>query len=376
MFKVRAMETDDGALPDYLPYSDEVEVMQADEAALIAQVVASMQRISAMVFDRRRHAVRNAHAKSHGILRGTLSIPADLPAHLRQGLFARPASYPVVLRYSSAPGDILKDAVPAPKGLAIKVIGVSGRKVMVGHEDAMTQDFLLANHPVIPFGTIGAYWKVEQLREAHANDDEVLIKAGSAIARNAAKALEVAGIDSALLPSHSVSNRHILGETFHSMAALRFGRYIAKISVAPLSSSVRALAGKTYDPTSSPSVLRDQVVDFFRNQGAEFEVRAQLCTDLKNMPVEDASVPWSESLSPQQPIARIIVAPQDAFSAQRRVYADEVLSFNPWHCLPEHRPLGSIMRVRLASYAASSAFRHAMNQQPSVEPRSRADLPF
>ena len=139
---------------------------------------------------------------------------------------------------------------------------------------------------------------------------------------------------------------------------------------------MRALTGKPFDPAVAPSALRDQVVDFFRKHGAEYELRAQLCTDLRSMPVEDASIPWSETRSPQQPIARIILPPQDAYSAQRQVYADEVLSFNPWHCLPEHRPLGSIMRVRLASYAASSAFRHAMNQQPSIEPRSRADVPF
>jgi hypothetical protein len=361
---------------DYLPYSEDIEVIQPDEAALIEQVVASMQRIGAMVFDKHRHALRNAHAKSHGILRGTLSVPSDLPEHLRHGLFARPGSYPVVLRLSSAPGDIYGDEIPAPKGMAIKVIGVPGRKLLAGHEDALTQDFLLANHNIIPFGTIAAYWKVEQLREAHARDGALLQKTGASFARRLVKLLDVAGVDRALLPSHSLANRHILGETFHSMAALRFGSYVAKFSVAPLSTSVRALTGQAYDPAEAPSILRDQVVRFFRHHGAEYELRAQLCTDLASMPVEDASVPWPESKSPQQPVARIILPPQDAYTAQRQVYADEMLSFNPWHCLPEHRPLGSIMRVRLAAYAASSQFRHAMNRQPAVEPRSRADVPF
>jgi hypothetical protein len=27
--------------------------------------------------------------------------------------------------------------------------------------------------------------------------------------------------------------------------------------------------------------------------------------------------------------------------------------FNPWNCLPEHRPLGSVNRIRLAVYLAS-----------------------
>ncbi|MEK1942330.1 MAG: hypothetical protein AAAB16_18325, partial [Pseudomonas sp.] len=38
-------------------------------------------------------------------------------------------------------------------------------------------------------------------------------------------------------------------------------------------------------------------------------------------------------------------------------------SFNPWHALPEHRPLGGINRLRKAVYEAVSAYRHERNQQ-------------
>jgi hypothetical protein len=138
---------------------------------------------------------------------------------------------------------------------------------------------------------------------------------------------------------------------------------------------VRALRGAAYDPAHAPSALRDQIVEFFRNQGAEYELRAQLCTDLARMPVEDASVRWSERASPQQPLATLRFAPQDAYSAARRVYADDVLSFNPWHCIAEHRPLGSIMRARIRSYEASALFRHEMNRQPRREPRSIDEVP-
>ncbi|WP_418955610.1 hypothetical protein [Streptomyces tritici] len=44
--------------------------------------------------------------------------------------------------------------------------------------------------------------------------------------------------------------------------------------------------------------------------------------------------------------------------AARRRYADDVLSFSPWHALEAHRPLGSIMRSRRAARPASSDFRH------------------
>jgi hypothetical protein len=85
------------------------------------------------------------------------------------------------------------------------------------------------------------------------------------------------------------------------------------------------------------------------------------------MPIEDASIDWPQELSPYQPVATLTIPSQDAYSPARRVFADDVLSFNPWHCIDEHRPLGSIMRARIKAYEASSAFRHTMNAQPRIE---------
>jgi hypothetical protein len=86
-------------------------------------------------------------------------------------------------------------------------------------------------------------------------------------------------------------------------------------------------------------------------------------------------VPWPDTVSPHQRIAKITFPAQEAYSAARRAYADDVLSFNPWHALTDHRPLGSIMRVRIKAYEASTAFRHKVNNSPRVEPRDIAELP-
>ena len=169
-------------------------------------------------------------------------------------------------------------------------------------------------------------------------------------------------------------NNHILGETYTTLGAIRYGDYVAKVSVAPLSENVKALAGKEMD-VSEPGAYRDMVVDFFRTQGAEYELRAQLCTDLKTMPVEDASIDWPQDQSPYQALGKIVIPAQDTFSPARRVFADDVLSFNPFHCLPEHLPLGSINRVRIKAYASSTNYRHAMNAQPKVEPTDINQLP-
>lgn len=346
----------------YIRYADSIEVKQPDEDQLIDNIVASMARVNRQTFDKHRHATRDAHVKSHGILKGVLSVYSDLPDPLRQGLFSAPKDYPVVVRFSSAPGDFHADEIRAPKGMAIKVIGV-------------TQDLLLVNLPVIAFGHAAAYWDIQQKVEKHADDPEIIQRLTAEAANKLSGALGLVGRQSPILEGLGASNHHILGETFYSMAALRYGDYVAKICAAPLSESVRQLTGKVVETKGHPSVFRDLIVDFFKSGSAEYELRAQLCTDLHQMPVEDASVEWPESLSPYQPVAKLTFAPQDAYSPARRVYADDVISFNPWRCLPEHRPLGSIMRARIKAYEESTRFRHEMNVQPRVEPQDITEVP-
>jgi hypothetical protein len=93
------------------------------------------------------------------------------------------------------------------------------------------------------------------------------------------------------------------------------------------------------------------------------------------MPVEDPTVPWPEDLSPYIPVARLTAGPQNAYSPARRVFVDEILSFNPFHCLAAHRPLGNIMRARRPVYARSSAYRHEMDGRPMTEPHDISELP-
>ncbi|WP_240884087.1 catalase family protein [Sphingomonas sp. SFZ2018-12] len=317
--------------------------------------------------------MRDAHAKSHGFLKGEL-IVHELPSHLRQGLFARPANYPVVIRLSSAPGDIHSDTIPAPRGMAIKVIGVDGERLLP-EDKGHNQDFLLVNIPTLSFGTIGKYRQLISLLEKNAQNPAFLQRAMAGVARGVEAAVEAVGVEpGATLRGLARDNNHLLGETYHSMAAIRFGDYIAKISAAPLSDNVRALTGKDVG-TVEDATMRDLVVEHFRDQGAEYQLRAQLCADLDKMPVEDAAVLWPEELSPHQPIATLRIPPQDAYSPARRVYGDDVLSFNPWHGIRDHQPLGSIMRVRIAAYERSTRYRHEMNAQPRAEPASIDVIP-
>ena len=44
------------------------------------------------------------------------------------------------------------------------------------------------------------------------------------------------------------------------------------------------------------------------------------------------------------------------------------LSYNPWHSIPEHRPLGNQSRARRKMYLELSKLRHTMNNVPHYEP--------
>jgi len=84
------------------------------------------------------------------------------------------------------------------------------------------------------------------------------------------------------------------------------------------------------------------------------------------MPVEDTTVEWSESDSPFVPVARIEIKKQTFVENQKTC---ENLSFNPWHALPEHRPVGVMNRVRKPLYLEVARYRRSMNGAPLCEPK-------
>ena len=98
-----------------------------------------------------------------------------------------------------------------------------------------------------------------------------------------------------------------------------------------------------------------------------FDFLIQVQTDPVTMPVEDSLVVWDEELAPFQRVALVRIPRQDIDISRNREIA-ETLSFNPWHSLTDHRPLGAINRARKAIYEALSEFRHQRNGVARREP--------
>ena len=362
--------------PTYVKYSDDLEQVAPDEDELVGKIVKSLHGNNEFAYRKYKHGIRDAHAKSHGILRGELTVYPDLPDELRQGLFATPATYPVIARLSSTFGAIRSDQIRGVRGLGIKAIGVHGPRALPD-DQAVTQDFILVTHREFPFADVRAYqekgmpsaWLLARLPDA-------VIEPVTQLIAGTQRVLSPVGVSlPSVLAVFVPPNTNILGDTFYSSAPLRYGEYVAKICYAPLSDSVTALQGQPVPRGAGPDAFTDMVVEFFRNNSAEYELRVQLCTDLQTMPIEDASVAWPESESPHRGVAKITYPVQDAYSPERRAFGDDVLSYNSWRALAAHRPLGSINRLKKRVYEASSQFRHDVNHVPRLEPTDIAQLP-
>jgi hypothetical protein len=102
-------------------------------------------------------------------------------------------------------------------------------------------------------------------------------------------------------------------------------------------------------------------------EDAFFDVRLQLQTDSHLMPLENNGVYWPEKLSPRRSVATLRI-PKQTFASQAQLDFARKLSYNPWHSIPEHRPLGNQSRARKHMYDTLSKYRHQMNNVPLYEP--------
>lgn len=345
-------------------FEPSVETVADDELQTQSELVATLLGMSRAMADHTGHAARSVHAKSHGLLHGELRVQGGLPEPLAQGLFAAPGRHAVVMRLSTPPAEMLDDRVSLPRGMALKVMDVEGERVE-GSEAHTTQDFLFVDGPVFPAPDAKGFLKSLKLLAGTTDKAPNAKRVLSSVLQGVEKAVEaVGGQSGTLIAMGGHPEVHPLGATFFTQVPLRYGNYIAKLQLVPVSSNLVALEGQPIDLDGKPDGTREAVMDVVRQEPAEWELRVQLCVDLERMPVEDASVEWPQDLSPFLPVARITTTPQAGWSDALSREIDDGMSFNPWHALAAHRPLGNVMRARKPAYAASSNYRSERNGCP------------
>lgn len=297
-------------------------------------------------------ARRDAHPKSHGCVHGTFRVRPDLPADLQAGLFRPGAEYAAVVRFSNgSPNAAGDDHTGDTRGMATKLYGVAGDKLAADPAAPDAHDFIQISSPYFFVNDSHGYTEFFQR-----------VDSGSLLA--------MAKIPFILGWSGTINAAHMLGQkidnpldvTYYSVTPYQFGlgegRRAVKYSATPCTPPAPAPA----DGDEGPNFLRHAMQGRLAQMGACFDFRLQLRPD-DSFAVEDVITEWDETAAPFVTVATLTIPPQTFDTAAQNATC-EALSFNPWHALPDHKPLGTINRMRRFVYETISALRHQMNDTP------------
>lgn len=341
------------------PVSTE-EVIPAGEAAHTQAIINDAIRIVEQHRDNTR-VLRDAHAKSHGCVKAEVTVLPEISSDLRAGVFAEPGkTWQAWMRLSNGNAFPQFDRVRDARGMAIKLLDVPGTKLMTSPAHTGEQDFVMFNHPVFFVRDVAEY---RQNFNAQSNGEKVTAFFPSWDPRSwEIRHLIIALKTLAPAPDSPVST------TYSSISPYKLGEANIKYRVIPDPQSCPPYQLPEQN-TGLPNFLRNalyQQVSLDRVPAC-FALQVQRQNPEHYMPIEDTSVEWDEDISPFVTLARIKVPAQDFDSREQNLACDN-LSFNPWHGLPEHRPIGGINRLRKAVYEAVSAYRHQRNGASEATP--------
>ncbi len=334
------------------PVSSE-EQIPADEAAYTAGIIEDAIRVVEQHRDNTR-VLRDAHAKAHGCVRAEVTVKAELDESLRYGVLAEPGkTWQAWMRLSNGNAYPQFDRARDARGMAIKLLDVPGTKLMNNPRSAGDQDFVMFNHPAFFVRDVAEY---RSNFAAQADGKKALAFFPSWDPRT----WEVRHLIIAL-KTLSPAPASPVETTYNSIAPFKLGPHNIKYRVIPIPENCPAYAIPKPN-TDLPNFLRSALYQQLSldRMPACFALQVQRQNPDYYMPIEDPSVEWDEKIAQFETVADIRLLAQDFDSSEQNLFCDN-LSFNPWHALPEHRPIGGINRLRKAVYEAVSVYRHDRN---------------
>ncbi|WP_245460500.1 catalase [Rhizobium leguminosarum] len=310
--------------------------------------------------------LRGQHYKQHGCVFATFEVLADLPERLKIGVFAKPKAYTAYIRFSN--GAQLDDTKPDIHGMAIKLTGVAGRKILEGEEDAATHDFVLADKPVFFIRNTSDYVRFMADFAQSAPRGEPPLAFIAWLKENRPEDLPV------LLGFRQQVQDSPLAARYWSQVPYAYGlddAQVCRYSVVPTKEN---LVSPIPSEARGAGYLREAMIGHITRAArpAVFDFCVQLNDDTSASTINNPTVEWT---TPVEPVARITIPPQ-TFTSTAQLAFGENLSFTPWHAMPEHRPLGEINEVRRRVYLSSSGLRHETNQVVRREPTGNEHWSF
>ena len=296
---------------------------------------------------------RGGNTKTHGIVRGEFIVHDDLPENLRRGIYAQPHTYRAWVRFSG-PGPYITPDIDDVgfMSISIKLMGVPGPKLM--DEEKFTLDMFGVSTPtfVTPDTKANAQLQIESVKNA--SIFYFLNFHRSHVLDFIMQSLWIKTQSSPFEAPYFSCVPYLLGEG----QAMQY-------SVWPKTKKRTPIPRLPLRPPDD--YLRDAMVASLAEEDVEFDIRLQLQTDPHLMPIENNAVLWPEKLSPRISAATLRI-PRQTFNSPAQMEFAKRLSYNPWHCVAEHRPLGNQSRARRRMYAELSKLRHTMNDVPHYEP--------
>jgi Catalase len=322
------------------------EDIPRNEAAATSRIVSLIRDTVTQGHTEEGRAHRDAHRKAHGCVKATFEVLPGLNSTLAVGVFAKPATYPATIRFSNGSGKSQDDRQGDARGMAIKLDKVPGAKILEDEKDAATQDFLLINSPIFFIRTAADYVALQEAISSGAAWKFFLNPFHLFHEARIAKAIQGKKLTNPLNARYWSTTPYKLGST-------------------QMKYSARPCSGERFDDRSrSVDLLRENMERYLSAEEACFEFEVQVRTNPVTMPIEDPTIEWDEHDAPFVQVARVKIPLQRPEQGE----ACEILSYTPWHSLPEHRPLGGISRVRFDVYREVSKLRHDLNGQTRGEP--------
>jgi hypothetical protein len=328
------------------------ERVQPDEEASLQSIIDTFQQQMRGLW-KPGGFERGGNTKTHGIVRAEFIVHDGLRPEFRHGIFAQPKTYRAWVRFSG-PGPYVTPDIDDVgfMSISIKLMGVPGLKLM--DEEKFTQDMFGVSTPtfVTPNTRENALLQLESLKNAsifyfvnfHRPHVLDFIMQG----------LWLKTQSSPFEAQYFSCVPYLLGEG----QAMQY-------SVWPKSNKKTPIPRLPLRPPDD--YLRNAMVVALNQGDVELDIRLQLQTDPHLMPIENNAVLWPERLSPRVSVATLRI-PKQKFDSPAQIAFARRLSYNPWHCIAEHRPLGNQSRARRRMYYELSKFRHDMNDVPHYEP--------
>jgi hypothetical protein len=260
---------------------------------------------------------RGGNTKTQGIVRGEFIVHDDIPAHMKRGIYAMAQRFRAWVRFSGPGPYITPDIEDVGfMSISIKLMGVPGPKLM--EEEQHTLDMFGVSTPtfVTPDVKANAALQIESVKNAQ------------------------------IFYFVNLRESHVLDLVMQSL----FIKTQSSPLEAPYFSCVPYLLGE--------------------GQAMQYSVwpKSTKRTPIPRLPLRPPDDYLRQAMAATLSREATLRIPAQSFDSPAQMEFAKKLSYNPWHTIAEHRPLGNQSRARRRMYWELSKLRHDMNAVPHYEP--------